>query len=481
MAVNPLQWNPIRANFGDATGMMQSAGQSVERATDTVGNIFKQAQEAERQRLEQEDMLKRRAMEQERLGIAKAGEEREAETYRIESEGSVLGNNFYEEFNNIRQDKPELTPQEYIAGINVEGVDPRSLDIGLNNFMKKAKEDQDLVNTSFDITKKRREAETYKAIKDSGINYYATEEDVLTKANKLPTEARDEVIKTYQTIAKNKLEIEKLKESKNAKIKPEELNSIMASLNLPDTTLEQKNTILTDAILKHRNDSATVKALEAALTANFRAMGIEQDKAKLLADSLKGKNKFNKQEFNQDPLQYTQKKLKDFGYTEETIKFLSSTTQAIRDRGGDINPELLNSIYLTTEGKNTAETNGFTAMFSGKLGQETTLYGDEAKLELSEQSPFIETDKGIVIDIKKPVGIKILEAIKAKEEDRGTPKSDINKIPIIKDTEDYFKEPNRDNSIKTGLTAEDYSNTVGNTDAVTRAFNTPDKPISTLK
>jgi hypothetical protein len=289
------------------------------------------------------------------------------------------------------------------------------------------------------------------------------------------------VIKTYQTIAKNKLEIEKLKESKNAKIKPEELNSIMASLNLPDTTLEQKNTILTDAILKHRNDPATVKALEAALTANFTAMGIEQDKAKLLADSLKGKNKFNKQEFNQDPLQYTQKKLKDFGYTEETIKFLSSTTQAIRDRGGDINPELLNSIYLTTEGKNTAETNWFTAMFSDKLGQETTLYGDEAKLELSEQSPFIETDKGIVIDIKKPVGIKILEAIKAKEEDRGTPKSDINKIPIIKDTEDYFKEPNRDNSIKTGLTAEDYSNTVGNTDAVTRAFNTPDKPISTLK
>jgi hypothetical protein len=432
MAVNPLQWNPIRANFGDATGMMQSAGQSIGRATDTVGNIFKQAQEAERQKLAQEQMLAQRAMEQERLGIAKAREDREAETYRIESEGSVLGNNFYEEYNNIRQDKPELTPQEYIAGINVEGVDPRSLDIGLNNFMKKAKEDQDLVNTSFDTAKKRREAETYRAIKDSDINYYAPEEEIIAKANKLPTEARDEVIKTYQAIQKNKLELENLERKKNSHVSKEQIDSIALAYYNPNTKPEERIDILTSAMLLHRDDTEATGVFSRMLSAELQKQGLEASRAKELSKSFKASTKDLDKDIQnaQKGGSYFEKEYKDYNIHRDGVAQLDNISRALYDPKTKVGigaDQLIGVLSAT-----------------GNLNKRWvpwgyTMHNKDADMEVTGVDDLIIDNNGTpIINKDMALGKTLINLLKNNAITKGI---DPDSLAIIRNTDNYYKEP----------------------------------------
>lgn len=462
MAVNPLQWNPVRANFGDATGMMQSAGQSIGRATDTVSNIINQSLEAEKQKLAQEHMLEQRLMEQGRLDIAKNREEREAEDYRINSEGSALGNNFYEEFSKKRQENPQLTHQEYIAGINVEGVDPRALDIGLDYFTKRTKEEQDVVSKSFDIAEKQRKAEIYKAIRDSNINFYAPEEEVIAKANELPTEARDEVIKTYQAIAKSRLELENLKESKEARIKPEELDSIMASLNFPDTTLEQKNTVLTDAILKYRNDPATVKALGAVLTTNFKTMGIEATKAKELSNSLKASVKDLDKDIqnSQKGASYFGDNFKDYNIHRDGVAELDKISRALYDPKTEIGigADQLVSVLLTSGNMNKRW------VFWG-----STIHNRDADTEVTGVGDLIIDNKGTsIINEKMPLGKTLINVLKNNAITKGI---DPDSVAIIKNTDDYFGNDDGDGGAwGGGGTWTGQSDKLMDTDPLTRAM-----------
>lgn len=476
MAVNPLQWNPVRANFGDATGLMQSAGQSIGRATDTVSNIINQNLEAEKQKLEQEHMLAQKAMEQERLGIAKAGEEREAETYRIESEGSALGNNFYREFSEAQKQNPKLTHQDYIAGINVEGIDPRSLDIGLNNFMKKVKEEQDVVNTSFDITKKRRDAETYKAIKDSNINYYAPEEEVLAKANKLPTEARDEVIKTYQTIAKNKLELEELKRKNNSRMSKEQIDNIASAYFNQNTKPEERIDILTSAMLLNKEDSEATNIFSRMLSVELQRQGIEANRAKELSNSFNASSKdlYKDIQNAQKGASYFGEKFKDYNIRDSGIANLDKISRALYDPKTKIGigADQLIGVLLTSGNMNPRH------LFWG-----STVQGKDADTEITGIEDLIIDDKGTpVINKKMPLGKTLINLLK---NNAMTQNIDPDSLAIIKNTDSYYENlnngKNTGRNVKTELTATDYSNTLGDIDAVTRAFNTPDKPISTLK
>lgn len=429
MAVSPLQWNPIRADFGDATGMMQSAGQSIGRATDTVSNIINQNREAERQKLAQDHMLKQRDMEQGRLDIARAREGREEETYRIESEGSVLGTNFYEDFSKKRQENPQLTPQEYIAGKDVEGVDLRVFDVGLNNFVKKVKEDQDLVNTSFDTAKKRREAETYKAIKDSDINFYAPEEEVIAKANELPTEARDAVIKTYLAIEKSRLELEELERRKGSRVSKEQVDSIASAYYNPNTKPEERIDILTSAMLLHKDDSEAVGVFYKMLSTELQSQGIKAARAEALSKSFNASTKDLDKDIqnSQKGAAYYGKEYKDYNIHRDGVAELDKISRALYDPETKVGvgADQLVSVLASTGNLNKRW------VFWG-----STLHNRDAHMEVTRVGDLIIDDKGTsIINKEKPLGKILINTLKNNAITKGI---DPDSVAIIKNTDNYF-------------------------------------------
>jgi hypothetical protein len=448
MAVNPLQWNPIRANFGDATGMMQSAGQSIGRATDTVGNIFKQAQEAERQRLEQEDMLKRRAMEEERLGIAKAGEEREAETYRIESEGSVLGNNFYEDFSKKRKNKPELTYQEYIAGINVEGVDPRSLDIGLDKFIKRVKEEQDIATKALDRATKENEYNTLQEVKNYNLDYSKSLDELKTdlKTAKLSQGAQNKILETFGNYKVMENTLDKLAESKESKVTKEEKENTLIAYNSLKGKPQERINLLTGFMMKHNGDPEAVRMAQAGIENELRLMNVEADKARAYVKSINMKNKDLKtslSKFNTGKSIYVAERLKNYGLEKSDIINLTEQLNQIGLDGNGVNldPLQLYSIYDISGKTSGSHTLG---IFGGD-----TIFGEDAKTEIQGfDKDLITTINGVnVVDIRSPIGNKILEQLKINADNLGIPHSN---VPIIKNTYEMFgsKKEVEDTSIK---------------------------------
>lgn len=432
MAVNPLQWNPIRANFGDATGMMQSAGQSIGRATDTVGNIFKQAQEAERQRLEQEDMLKRRVMEEKRLGIAQERADREAETYNTEREGTALGLQWYNEFNKEKEGNKKLTLDSYIRSKDLTGFNPAEADIGLAYLTTKHKEDQDSAIRALDRATKENEYNTLKEVRSYNLDYSKSLDELKTdlKSSKLSQGAQNQVLDTFGKYKVMENTLDKLADIKASKVTKEEKESFLASFNSLSGKPQEQNKILINFMMNHSGDPEAQNMAKIALENNYRLMGIEADKAKAYANSVNTNNKDLKSslsKFSNDKSIYVAERLKGYGLEESDIDKLTKQLDQILVNGNGVGltPMQLYSIY-DVEGK----TSG--SHMLGILGGDDK-YGEDAKREIQGfEDELITTINGTsVIDTRNDSGVRLLKQLEINADNLGVP---LSSIPIITNT-----------------------------------------------
>lgn len=424
----PLQWNPVKTSFSDASQLMSGASRSVGQATDTVSNILNQqrADEELQRKKQQQEFTQQQVLDEEQLKNDTANVT--TELFKAMSDTGT-------------KDLGTLSSNADLMQGLASKYGSEAVMLGTEAVYDISKKGDDAVTSSLKKAELEDKARVSKELSGATLDWTADTNTFNKNISSLSPTAQRQALKEYNTVQTTQKQLEKAtidlynaKDTQANRVSKEFRSNVTQAYNTA-TTPKEKSSVLYNALLLSTDDTYNKNTLIPLIQSNLKEQGISAAEAEALSNAGKAKEgslKDSITKYNSGGINYLNKTLNNYSIHSDDLTKMDNTLRLINSNSGDagISPEQLLSVY-TGVGK-------FNTVMFG-----STLEGKEAEMEIIDWEDTVLTDSNgnAYIDTKLPEGKAMVSMLTSNANELGV---DVSAIPILQNTYNQSKVPEDD-------------------------------------